>query len=111
VYSDQTLTELDNLKFLGLHIDSHFTWTFHIDLLLHNLSIACVVLKKFSHALGRDALKSAYLAYCHSLISYNIIFRGNSTSAYRVFLLQKRVIQIIMGVDLSCSGCFRNWIY
>ena len=29
VYSDQTLTELDNLKFLGLHIDSHFMWKFH----------------------------------------------------------------------------------
>jgi len=28
VYSDQTLSELDNLKFLGLHIDNHFMWKF-----------------------------------------------------------------------------------
>ena len=92
MYSDQILTELDNLKFLDLHIDSHFTWKFHIDLLLHNLSIVCFVVRKVSHALGRDAIKSAYLAYCHSLIRYNIIFRGNSTNACRVYLLQERLI-------------------
>jgi hypothetical protein len=34
VYSDQTLTELDYLKFLCLRIESHFTWKFHVDLLL-----------------------------------------------------------------------------
>jgi hypothetical protein len=108
VYSDQTLTELDSLKFLGLHIDSQFTLKFHIDLLLHNLSIACFVVRNFSYALGRDAIKSAYFAYCHSLIRFIIIFRGSSANAYRVFLLQDRVIRIIIGVDLRCSGCFRN---
>jgi len=55
VYSDQTLTKLDNLKFLGLHIESHFTWKFHIDLLL-KFSIACFVVKTLSHVLGRDAI-------------------------------------------------------
>jgi len=55
VYSDQTLTELDNLKFLGLQIESHITWKFHIDLLL-KFSIACFVVKKLSHVLGRDAI-------------------------------------------------------
>jgi hypothetical protein len=74
VYSDQTLTELNNIKFLGLHIDSHFTWKFHIDLLLLKLSTDCFVVKKLSHVLGRDAVKSTYLAYFHSLIKYGIIF-------------------------------------
>jgi len=45
VYSNQTLTELDNLKFLGLHTESHFMWKSHIDLLL-KLSIACFIVKK-----------------------------------------------------------------
>jgi hypothetical protein len=55
VYSNQTLTELDNLKFLGVHIESNITWKFHIDLLL-KFSIACFVVKKLSHILGRDAI-------------------------------------------------------
>jgi len=54
-YSDQTITELDNLKFLGLHIESHFMWKFHIHLLL-KFSIACFVVKKLSHVIGRDAI-------------------------------------------------------
>lgn len=63
MYSEQTLTELDNLKFLGLHINSHFTCKFHIDLLLGKLSTACFVVRKLSHGLGRDANQSAYFAY------------------------------------------------
>jgi hypothetical protein len=93
VYFDQT--ELDNLKFLGLLIDSHFTWKFHIDLLLHKMSTACCMVRKLSHVLGRDAIKSAYSSYSHSTIRYGIIFHGNSTNANRVFSLQKRVIRIM----------------
>jgi hypothetical protein len=44
VCTDQTLTELDNLKFLGLHTVSHFTWKFRIDLLF-KFRIACFVVK------------------------------------------------------------------
>jgi hypothetical protein len=60
--------------FLGLHNDSYFMWKFHIDLLLHKFSTACFVVKKLSHVLGTDAIKSAYLTYFHSLIMYGIIF-------------------------------------
>jgi hypothetical protein len=80
------------------------------DLLLHKLSTACFVVRKLSHVLGRDAIKSAYFAHFHSLINYGFIFWGNSTTANRVFLLQKRVIRITTGVDLrcSCKGFLRN---
>jgi hypothetical protein len=108
VYSDQTLTDIHNLKFLGLHINSHFTWKFHIKLLIHKLSTACFVVRKLSHVFGRDAIKSAYFAYFCSLIRYGIIFWGNSTNENRVlgyFYLQKRVIRTMTGVDLKC---FRN---
>jgi hypothetical protein len=74
VFSGQTLTELDNLKFLGLYIDSHLTWKSHIDFLLCKLSTACFVIRRLYKILSREADKLVYFAYFHSLIRYGIIF-------------------------------------
>jgi hypothetical protein len=55
VYVEQTLVELDNLKFLGLQLDNHLTQKLHTDLLLHKLSNACFVIR-LSYILGIDAM-------------------------------------------------------
>jgi hypothetical protein len=55
VYIDQTLTELDNLKFLGLQLDND----------LMGFSTACLIKRRLSHILGIDAIRSAYYAPFH----------------------------------------------
>jgi hypothetical protein len=57
VYVDQTLVELDNLKFLRLQLDNHLMQKLHINLLLHKLSNACFVIR-LSYILGTDAMHS-----------------------------------------------------
>jgi len=47
--------------------------------------------------LSNDALKMVYYAFFHSVMSYGLIFWGNSTKSKCVFKLQKRAIRIIMG--------------
>jgi len=49
-------------------------------------------------------------AFFHSIMSYNLIFWGNSTNSKRVFKLQKQAIRIIMGAKNSdsCRGFFRQ---
>jgi hypothetical protein len=42
-----------------------------------------------------DDLKMIYFSYIHSIITYGIIFWGNSTGSEEVFKLQKRAIRII----------------
>jgi hypothetical protein len=79
---------LDYKLFIGL-------WKFHIDLLLHKLGTVRYDVRKLSHVLGRNAIKSNYLACFHLLIKYGVIFWGNSNNANKVFLFQKRVIRII----------------
>jgi hypothetical protein len=56
--------------------------------------------------LGIDAIKTAYYVYFSSLIQYDIIFGGNSSSVTEVFLLQKRMIRIMMTVisKYSCKS-------
>jgi hypothetical protein len=56
-----------------------------------------------------DAIKTVHFAYFCSLIKYGIIFRGNSCSIKKVFVLQKGIIRILIGVGLrcSCKGLFK----
>ena len=56
-----------------------------------------------------DALKSVYHSYFHSLLSYGIIFWGNSSYSLHIFRLQKKV-RIIMGLRArdSCRKPFKH---
>jgi len=59
VYANQPPTELNTLKFLGLHLDN-IMWKPHIHFLLCKLGTACFVIRRLSHVLGIDAIKTAY---------------------------------------------------
>jgi hypothetical protein len=48
--------------------------------------------------MSQDSLRTIYFSYLHSLLSYDIIFWGNSSSySNNIFKMQKRIIRIIMG--------------
>jgi hypothetical protein len=51
-----------------------------------------------------------YFACFHSVITYGLIFWGNSTNIHRVFMVQKKVKRIISGVGMktSCRGLFKK---
>ena len=92
-YVDYALTDLNTLKFLGLYLDNHLSWKPHIDFLLHKLGIACFVIRRLSHVLGIDAIRTAYYLYFHSLIKCGIVVWGNPNNITKIFLLQKRKIE------------------
>jgi len=60
-----------------------------------------------------DVLRTIYFAYVHSVISYGIIFWGNSLLSANIFKIQKRIIRIIMktGRRESCRQLFNNFKY
>ena len=51
-----------------------------------------------------DVLRSTYFSYVHSVISYGIIFWGNSSQSEETFKTQKRIIRIIMNSSKNASG-------
>jgi hypothetical protein len=58
-----------------------------------------------------DALKLVYFACFHSVMSYGVIFWGNSTDSKRVFIIQKKIIRIMAGVKrrVSCRKLFKKF--
>ena len=74
------------------------------------LGSACYVLRAITPDLSTDILKIVYYAYVHSLLSYGIIFWGNSSHSIVIFKIQKRVIRIITksGSRDSCRQLFKQ---
>jgi hypothetical protein len=60
--------------------------------------------------LTQDTLKIVYYSYFHSIMTYSLIFWGNSSRSINIFRLQKRVIRIITGSKSndSCRQLFRK---
>jgi hypothetical protein len=60
--------------------------------------------------MSQDTLVMVYYEYFHSIMSYGIIFWGNSSYSINVFRLQKKVIRIITGICSrdSCRDHFKR---
>ena len=97
-------------KFLGLILDDTLTWRQHTDLLIKKMSSVSYALRHVKYSLPLDTLKLIYYAHVHSIMSYGVIFWGNSPSAIKVFRLQKKIIRIITNTRprSSCKEIFKK---
>jgi hypothetical protein len=91
-------------KFLGLTIDTSLTLRHHIIELTSRLNKACYAIRSIKLFMSTDVLRSTYFSYIHSVLSYGIIFWGNSSYSEDIFKIQKRIVRLIMnsGKKASC---------
>jgi len=97
-------------KFLGLTVNCSLTWTNHIDFLSKKLSNTCYLIRNIKPFLSILALKMVYHSLFHSIMSYGIMFWGNSPHTHIIFKMQKRVLRIIVGAGYrdSCRELFKE---
>lgn len=103
IYPDQTHVETNTIKFLGLQLDSQLTWKTDINYLLNKLSTVCFITRRSSQILNIETMRIVYFTHFHSLIKYGIIFWGKSTTMHKVFLIQKKIIRIMLEIGSRCS--------
>jgi hypothetical protein len=87
------IPQKSSIKFLGLFFDETLTWESHITYLSKRLGLTCYAIRTVASDLPKYILKVAYHAYIYSLMSYGIIFWGNSAHSIEIFKIQKRVIR------------------
>ena len=97
-------------NFLGLTLDSTLSWKPHIDQLISKLNSACYVIRSLKSLIPLETLRLINFSSVHSIISYGIIFWGNSSYSNTTFKLQKRVIRTMMnaGNRESCRELFKK---
>jgi hypothetical protein len=73
------------LKFLGLTVDSTLLWKEHIKHTTSKLSSASYAVRILASVMFLESLLMTYYAYAHSIMSYCIVFRGNSIHSDQIF--------------------------
>ena len=74
------------------------------------LNTACYAIRYVKYFMSQDTLRTIYFSYFLSILSYSMIFWGNSAYSSNIFKIQKRIIRIIMIVRNrdSCHQLFKN---
>jgi len=109
-FGNRKIATAQSLKFLGLTIDTTLTWKHHISELTSRLNKVCYAIRSIKPFMSLDVLRSTYFSYAHPIITYEIIFWGNSSYSEDTFKIQKRIIRIIMNSsrNASCRQIFED---
>jgi len=97
-------------KILGLIVDNTLSWKPPIDHLPNKLSTVCYVIRSVKPSVNTNAIIMIYHSLFHAVMTYGIIFWGNSSHSTQVYKMQKRAIRIIMGWGNreSCRNLFKE---
>ena len=93
------------VKYLGVLIDAHLNWSFHLNLLASKLSRANGMLARIRHYVSEDTLRSIYFGIFSSILSYGSQVFGqiNSKNFRRIECLQNKAIRIINFANYKTS--------
>jgi len=85
-----------HIKYLGVLIDPHLNWKFHISSLSSKLSRANGILSKLRHYVSTKTLINIYHALFNSHLQYGCQLWGLSNIASKpIFILQKRALRLM----------------
>jgi N6-adenosine-specific RNA methylase IME4 len=109
-FGKRKIATVQSLKFWGLTIDTILSWKHHISEVTSRMNKACYAIRSIKPFMSLDVLRSIYFSYAHSIISYGVIFWGNSSYSEDIFKIQKRIIRIIMNSsrNASCRQIFKD---
>jgi hypothetical protein len=106
-YHNNLITNIHRTKFISITIQNILFWN-TLDHLTTKLIRACYAIRTIKPFMSVNTLIMVYHAYFHSLMSYGLIFWGNSSYSINIFRLQKKAIRIITGIGIRDS-C-RNYL-
>ena len=89
------LPQVQHIKFLGISIDSNLSWKHYIEDITPRLNKACFAIRSIKHFMSVEAMRFIYFSYFHSIVSYGIIFWGNSVHSKYIFNIQKEPLELL----------------
>jgi hypothetical protein len=97
ISTSSVITNINRIQLFGLSIDTTLSWTEHTSPLSSWQSKACCALRAIKPFMSIDSMKSiTSYSYAHAILSYGIIFWGNSHFSNNIFNIQKRIISVIV---------------
>lgn len=108
--NNKVIAQAESFNLLGVTLDENLKWNSHIDLLSSKLASICFALRQLKHICNIQVLKTYYHANFESVMAYGIVLWGKSPSAERIFILQKRTLRAMLGMNTraSCRTVFKQ---
>jgi hypothetical protein len=104
IHGSKNITNTCSRKFLGITLGNTLSWKTHIDIIIPKLSSACFAIRAVKPFWFSESLKMVYHSCFHCIMTYGIIFWGNSYCSNTIFSLQKKTLRIIVGIRDRDSG-------
>ena len=96
-FGKKSIKKVKYVKFLGVLVDEHLSWKFHINELCKKLSRTTGIFYKIRHYVPLQTLICLYNSLFSSFLNYGIIVWGLTYDSYlnQLFLLQKEILRCI----------------
>jgi hypothetical protein len=90
-----------SFKLLGVLLDEHLSFKYHIDMLCAKLSKSLYCLSRVKHFIDQESLKKLYYSMIHSNLAYGINIYGcvNSTTLDKLRKKQKQAIRTLCNAN------------
>ena len=107
-HNGKSVKQLTSFKLFGIHIDLSLDWKTHVSAVCSKCACKCFALNRLRQITSIDTVKMYYFSNMESQLRYEVLFWGNSSTANRVFLLQKRAVRCMFGLGYreSCKQTF-----
>ena len=96
-FGKKRIQRTNHIKFLGVLLDEHLTWKYHINELSKKLSRSCGIFFKTRHYVPLSTLLCLYNSPVSSFLNYGITSWGLTYQSYLnpLFLLQENILRCI----------------
>ena len=106
------LKQVEKTKFLGINIDEHLNFRYHVEHILKKVSKSIGLLFKLNHFLPKNVLLTLYNTLILPYYNYGIIFWYNSPleNLNRITVTQKKAVRAIcqLGFNEHTNGYFKD---
>ena len=95
------ISEKDDIKYLGIMIDSTLTWKTHIENVSTKISKSIGLFYKIRHFVNLKIMRTLYYSLTYPYLIYAIEVWGSAdiTHLNRLLILQKRIVRLITFAD------------
>ena len=106
-FKDTELENVDNIKYLGVILDSQLNWSYYISYISNKISRSIGCIRRIKYVLSSKQLTNLYHALILSYIDYCCTAWGNcsNTNLNKIQKLQNRYARLVLNTDYTSSQC------
>ena len=102
-----SLERKDYIKYLGVLIDNHLTWKYHISHVASKISRNIGIIARLRHFTPFSTLQHVYRSLIFPYLSYGLVAWGLAAQSHleKILVLQKRAVRL-MNFAQSQNACY-----